>query len=290
MKRFMYLLVFMALFITACNNEETQGTPTPQPVEEDNNTTEEQPTDIGTDIDEEDSNKQEDEEEETEEVDGETEEPSEPQYYVNTVNWSIKPIDSANEKVVLLTIDDAPDKYAVEMAHTLKELDVPAIFFVNGHFIDTPEEQEKLKTIYELGFHIGNHTYNHPLLRDLPEDKQREEIVKLNQMIEEVIGEKPKFFRAPHGVNTDISHQVIEEEGMIAMNWTYGYDWEKDYLEKDALTKIMLETPYLNDGANLLMHDRSWTNEALKGIVEGLREKGYEFVDPSLITKREATE
>ena len=222
----------------------------------------------------------------------ETEAPSEetvpnPQYVVNPANWTIQPIDTANDQVVLLTFDDAPDEYAVEMAQLLKQLGVKAIFFVNGHFIDTAEEQQKLKTIHELGFEIGNHTYNHALLRDLSEAEQREEIVKLNDLIEEVIGEKPVFFRAPHGVNTDYSHQVIEEEGLIAMNWTYGYDWVDGYLEKDALTDIMVNSPYLNKGANLLMHDRSWTYEALAGIVEGLRNKGYEFVDPDTITKVE---
>ena len=42
----------------------------------------------------------------------------------------------------MLTIDDAPDKRALDMAKTLKDLDAPAIFFVNGHFIDTDEERE----------------------------------------------------------------------------------------------------------------------------------------------------
>ena len=63
-------------------------------------------------------------------------------YEINEANWTIKPIEDANPKAVLLTIDDAPEKYAVEMAKTLKELDAPAIFFVNGHFLDTEEEKE----------------------------------------------------------------------------------------------------------------------------------------------------
>ena len=31
------------------------------------------------------------------------------------------------------------------------------------------------------------------------------------------------------------------------------------------------------------MHDREWTAEALKDIVEGLRAKGYEMIDPATI-------
>lgn len=93
------------------------------------------------------------------------------------------------------------------MAKTLQELDAGAIFFVNGHFIDTPQEAEVLKEIHNMGFTIGNHTYSHVNLESIVHDpeKQREEIVRLNDKIEEIIGERPKFFRAPHGINTEDS-------------------------------------------------------------------------------------
>lgn len=207
----------------------------------------------------------------------------EPKYKLNSKNWRVEPIDSASEKVVLLTIDDAPDKYALEMAQTLKSLDVKAIFFVNGHFIDSKEEKEVLKKIYNLGFPIGNHTWNHKKLSDLSEKEQLNEIIELNNEIESITGERPKFFRAPHGINTDYSKKVVADEGMLLMNWSYGYDWEKEYMTKDAISDIMVNTPYLSDGANLLMHDRKWTSEALKDIVIGLQEKGYGIVDPALI-------
>jgi peptidoglycan/xylan/chitin deacetylase (PgdA/CDA1 family) len=226
-----------------------------------------------------------------EEADQEVKE-KEPQYIVNENNWSIQPITDAEEKVALLTIDDAPDKYSIEMAKTLKSLDAPAIFFVNGHFLDTEEEKQKLKEIHDMGFAIGNHTFNHQKLDDVSEEKQREEIIKLNELIVEIIGEKPKFFRAPHGVNTDFVKQLAKDEGMTLMNWTYGYDYFKPYMDAEKLKAAMIsgeapevDVPYslLNPGANLLMHDREWTNEALGDIVKGLRDKGYEMVDPELI-------
>lgn len=207
----------------------------------------------------------------------------EPLYQVNEANWRIEPIGDATSKVALLTIDDAPDKHALEMAKILKELNAPAIFFVNGHFLDTDEEKEVLKEIHEMGFPIGNHTYSHSNLRDLSEEKQREEIISLSDLVEEITGERPTFFRAPFGANTEFSTTLAAEEGMQLMNWTYGYDWEKDYMSKEAISDIMVNTPLLADGANLLMHDRTWTYEGLSDIVTGLREKGYELVDPTLI-------
>ncbi len=207
-------------------------------------------------------------------------------YQINQANWAVEPItDEADSKIVLLTIDDAPDKYALEMATTLKELDVPAIFFVNGHFIQTEEKHEILKEIHQMGFSIGNHTYTHPNLSEISEEEQKQEIIELNDLIEEIIGERPKFFRAPFGVNTDNTKQVVEHEGMVLMNWTYGYDWESAYTEADALADIMVNTEYLRDGANLLMHDREWTSGALADIVTGLRDKGYDFVDPNQIQR-----
>ncbi|GIO26014.1 polysaccharide deacetylase family protein [Ornithinibacillus bavariensis] len=208
-------------------------------------------------------------------------------------NWSITPIkEGINEKVVLLTIDDAPDKYALEMARTLKDLDAGAIFFVNGHFLETPENKEILKKIHDMGFIIGNHTYSHKKLPDLTKEEQKNEIIRVNDMVEEIIGERPKFFRAPNGANTDYSKNLVKEEKMVLMNWSYGYDYFKPYMDKEKLTKAMItgEGPearepnsLLNPGANLLMHDRKWTSEALGDIVVGLREQGYEMVDPHLI-------
>ncbi|MCR8849210.1 polysaccharide deacetylase family protein [Rossellomorea sp. SC111] len=204
-------------------------------------------------------------------------------YKINQANWSIEPIGEANPKVVLLTMDDAPDQHALQMAKDLKELNAPAIFFVNGHFLDTPEEKETLKKIHDLGFMIGNHTYSHSSLRDLSPEEQKEEILSVSDLVESITGERPQFFRAPFGQNTDYSRELAAEEKMSLMNWTYGYDWEKQYQNKAAITDIMVNSPYLIDGANLLMHDRTWTSEALTDIVKGLRAKGYETLDPHRI-------
>ncbi|MBM7647278.1 peptidoglycan/xylan/chitin deacetylase (PgdA/CDA1 family) [Bacillus ectoiniformans] len=206
-----------------------------------------------------------------------------PEYKINSQTSAVEPIGGAPAKVALLTIDDAPDKYALEMAKTLKGLDAKAIFFVNGIFLESEEQKQILKEIAGMGFEIGNHTHSHPDLKTLSEEKQREEILSLNDAIEGVIGNRPRFFRAPYGSNTPVSNELARQEGMTSMKWTYGYDFNKEYREPAALTNIMVNTPLLTNGANLLMHDKKWTSEALEGIVSGLRAKGYTFVDPKAI-------
>lgn len=284
------LLIGMMAACSSGDNEESSAEQSRDETEESADNTEGQKSESS----DEDETKEEDAEEESKEGnnEGKNIEDQEPVYYIDEETASIHPIDDADENVVLLTIDDAPDEYALEMAETLQEKDAKAIFFVNGHFIEDEEGQETLKTIHEMGFPIGNHTYSHSAIPDIPEDEQTEEIVSLNDKIEEIIGERPQFFRAPHGLNSDHSREVVKEEGMVLMNWTYGFDYFEEYQDADKLKEALIsgEAPeidinysLLQPGANLLMHDREWTNEALGDVIDGLRDQGYEIADPNLI-------
>lgn len=289
MKRLSIVLLLFILIIAACSNNEENDSENP---ETDNNQVENNDAEQNSDEIIEEENGDNEENIENEDEASNQEEEVEVQYFTDE-DATIVPLEEGiEEDVVLLTIDDAPAEYTLEMAETLQALDAGAIFFVNGHFLETPEEEEALRTIHEMGFIIGNHTYTHPVLSEISEEEQREEIVSVNDRIEEIIGERPKFFRAPHGVNTDFSRALVEEEGMVLMNWTYGYDYFEPYMDADKLAEAVIsgEAPeididysLLKPGANILMHDREWTNEALETIVNGLRDSGYEMVDPHAI-------
>ncbi len=278
------LLSLLIVLLAACSAQTTEKPNENEHAGKQMNEDQKQTEEEGEDEADTESNNDSNSEENTE--DGKDEKESEPdpiQYTVHPANWTLKPQSESELQTVLLTIDDAPDKHALEMAQKLKDLNVPAIFFVNGHFMDTDEEKKIVKQIHELGFEIGNHTMTHSNLSKLSVDKQRYEIKQLSEEIRNVTGEAPKFFRAPFGVNTDFSKQLMDELQMIYMNWTYGYDWEKEYQTSESIADIMVNTPLLTNGAILLMHDRDWTNEALVDIVKGLESKGYTFVDPDQI-------
>ncbi|MFB4164705.1 polysaccharide deacetylase family protein [Alteribacillus sp. JSM 102045] len=269
------------LFLAACsaNSEGTASeTEEPEQIEEQTDNQSEEENEL-SDVDE---NKEKAAEEENDE---DKEETYSPKYEIRKSDWSLQHVEESNERNVLITIDDAPDSHSLEMAEFLAEEKVPAIFFVNGHFINDEKGQENLKAIYDLGFEIGNHTMNHVSLNEISKEETMQEIVDLNDLIEEITGERPVFFRAPFGINTDNSKAILKEEDMTWMNWTYGYDWEEEYMESDALAEIMVNTELLTNGANLLMHDREWTKEALPKMIEHFREEGYGFIHPDEIVR-----
>ncbi|WP_208560156.1 polysaccharide deacetylase family protein [Marinilactibacillus kalidii] len=268
-------LLASALLLASCG-DQNEATEPEEPSSEVADTTDSEET----------SEDQSDENTESDEVvEEEPEEAVAFEYEVNPKTYAIQPMEGsdANSQVALLTFDDAPDKYALDIAKSLEENDAQAIFFINGMYLESDEGKEMLKEIYDMGFEIGNHTQTHASLPSISEEKQYEEIVTTSDMIEEITGERPRFFRAPFGENTEYSAELANEQGMTLMNWSYGYDWESDYMNADALADIMVNTEYLSSGANLLMHDREWTLEATPAIIKGLREKDYELVDPALI-------
>ena len=221
-------------------------------------------------------------------------EPVSYEYRINPEISTVQPIaEDGNTQVALLTFDDAPQQpnsYTVEIAETVKSKDANAIFFVMGQFLTNEQAREDIKTVYDMGFEIGNHSYSHPDFQCLTYDEQLEEIKSTNDLIEEITGERPRFLRAPYGQYNDDTIAIAAAEGMTIMNWTYGYDWVEEFMEGTALADVMVNSQYLGDGANLLMHDRPWTNDAIGAIIDGLRAKDITIVDPNVIESPEREE
>ncbi|WP_320164980.1 polysaccharide deacetylase family protein [uncultured Trichococcus sp.] len=221
-------------------------------------------------------------------------EPVNYEYRINPEISTVQPIaEDGNTQVALLTFDDAPQQpnsYTVEIAETVKSKDANAIFFVMGQFLSNEQAREDIKTVYDMGFEIGNHSYSHPDFQSLTYDEQLEEIKSTNDLIEEITGERPRFLRAPYGQYNEDTLAIAAAEGMTIMNWTYGYDWVEEFMEGTALADVMVNSKYLGDGANLLMHDRPWTNDAIGAIIDGLRAKGIAIVDPNVIESPEREE
>ena len=219
-------------------------------------------------------------------------------YYIDPETSSVLPAnEDANPNVVLATVDDVPRKLpetptsSVEEAQAMADRGIYGIFFVNGMYLqgeDGEEGQQALKEIADMGHVIGNHTLTHYSLDQVPDEETlRHEIIGNQDIIEEIIGYRPQFFRPPHGIEIPELEGILEEENMVSMNWSYGFDWDEAYSDPATLADVMVNTEFLSPGANLLMHDLTWTKEAMPAILDGIQAKGYEFVDARDIATRD---
>lgn len=207
-------------------------------------------------------------------------EKAEVKYYINQ-NYFIKPVnEQESNKVVLLTFDDAPQgDHTLEILDILDKYNAKAIFFINGHY--AVKHEDLVKEIYNRGHVIGNHTWWHENLKELSPEKTVEEIVSVNDLVEELTGERPKYFRPPFGAMSDNAKVVLNEENMQSMNWSLGsLDWE--YTKPEQSQQVVDQV--LNNllpGSNILMHDKEVTALALDKMLQEIQAQGYSFVLPT---------
>lgn len=214
---------------------------------------------------------------------GSTGAPAIPQYRMNSVYRFVPIDDAADKKVVLLTFDDGPKDRAIleQMLDALDKHRAKAVFFVNGY--RAVKQPELLELIHERGHMIGNHSWDHIDLKQEKEDAVRDQIGRVQQLVEQTIGVAPKMFRPPFGSGGDYVREIANEFGLLFTTWSNGsLDWDSSTKNKpDAVIRNVLDQ--LHPGANILMHELPWTAEALDELLGKIKEEGYGFLDPALI-------
>ena len=176
------------------------------------------------------------------------------------------------EKKVAITFDDGPNPdYTPDLLKGLKERGVTATFFLLGAEV---EKYPKLvEQIYEDGHLIGTHSYQHVNLCNLTDEKAVEQVVKTNQLIEDITGECPQFIRPPFGCwKEDLDYETT----MINVLWDVDpLDWNTNntaVIVKRVLTSV-------EDGDIILLHDASQSSvDAALLIIDQLQNEGYVFV------------
>jgi peptidoglycan/xylan/chitin deacetylase (PgdA/CDA1 family) len=204
-------------------------------------------------------------------------------YRMNDVYRFVPILESTTNKVVLLTFDDGPKDEAIltSMLDTLDKHSAKAIFFVNGYRV---KQNPKLLTlIHERGQTIGNHSWDHINLKKEQKAVVEQQIGSLQTEIENLIGEKPLFFRPPFGSGGDTVKETAKNHGMLYMTWSNGsLDWDNSTKDKpDEVIRNVMEQ--LHPGANILMHELRWTADALDELLTKIEDKGYGFIDPAAI-------
>ncbi|MHA6483859.1 polysaccharide deacetylase family protein [Paenibacillus sp. strain BS8-2] len=205
-------------------------------------------------------------------------------YRMNSATYRFEAIDKTTPgKAVLLTFDDGPKNEVVlkSMLDTLDKHKAKAIFFVNGYRVK--QNPELLKLIHEREQTIGNHSYDHIDLKKETKESVEQQLTSVQHDVEALTGIVPRFFRPPYGSGSDDVRESAKNHGMLYMTWSNGsLDWDKSAKDKPEVV-IANVMEQLHPGANILMHELSWTAEGLDELLTKLEAKGYIFIDPSTI-------
>ena len=179
-----------------------------------------------------------------------------------------------NEKVAALGINCAWGNEDIpELLALLQENNITASFFVTGTFCR--KFPDSVAAIHTAGHEIGSHSNNHVDLTKLDESKIREEIRCGNEEIAAITGKTPKLFRTPSGAYNNLVISIIEDEGMIPIQWTCDSVDYRNPTAAQMQTRIMKK---LCPGAILLFHAGAKnTPAALPEIIAAIRHEGYSF-------------
>ncbi len=202
---------------------------------------------------------------------------------------------------IALTFDDGPDPvWTPRILDVLKQEHVPATFFIIG--MNGEENPNLVRRIVNEGHDLGNHTFTHPNLGEIPIRLTDFELNATQRLIESLTGRSTKLFRAPYF--GDAEPKTPDEVEPISRAEDLGYisiglridpdDWKLQNDDGTSRTaddfvketeERALDTNPDTRGQIVLLHDgggnREQTLLALPRIIRDLRARGFEFVTVS---------
>lgn len=187
-------------------------------------------------------------------------------------------VDESGEPVVYLTFDNGYEQgFTEDILNVLKKEEVPATFFVTGHYVE--EEPELIRQMVEEGHIIGNHSYTHPDFTRLSKQEVKKELASLEEAVAAISDQKElKYLRPPRGTFNEKTLAWAEELGYIHVFWSLAFkDWITDDQKgwKYAYDQIMQQ---IHPGAIILLHTVSSDNAtALEKVIQDLKKEGYQF-------------
>lgn len=191
-----------------------------------------------------------------------------------SLTWSH--LNGGLKDAVLLTFDDGPHPESTPVVlQLLKEYNARAVFFVVGARIQ--RAPHLLKRILDEGHALGNHSYSHPLERQFSFGTYLKDLMRCQDAIAQVTGERPKFFRPPLGTFSLTSVVAPRLLGLTTLLWSVNAsDWglrssAEARMAAERLTEELIAKPARND--IVLMHDdHPYVGQILEGILPQLAE------------------
>jgi peptidoglycan/xylan/chitin deacetylase (PgdA/CDA1 family) len=180
---------------------------------------------------------------------------------------------------IAMTFDDGPSPETTpRLLDILKQRNIKATFFMIGQ--NAERNPAIVKRILAEGHEIGNHSWTHPQLSKLPDDRVTEEINKTQSAIKDASGYTPVLMRPPYGAITARQKEWIEKQfSLSVIIWSVDpFDWKRpgaSVIEQRILAGA-------RPGAIVLSHDiHKQTVDAMPATLDALAAKGFKFVTVS---------
>jgi peptidoglycan/xylan/chitin deacetylase (PgdA/CDA1 family) len=186
------------------------------------------------------------------------------------------------DRCVALTFDDGPHpSMTPRLLAILAEENVTATFFVVGQRVAT--WPTIVKAIADGGHEIGNHSWSHPNLTSLASEDVLWQISATDAAIMAAAGIRPGVIRFPYDAS---SPRILALVDRPVVFWDIDtLDWQN----KTADEMVQIATGRARPGSIILMHDiHANTIAAVRGIIRGLRARGFEFVTVSTLISGQA--
>jgi len=176
-----------------------------------------------------------------------------------------------NKNQILLSFDDGPDPALTPLIlDLLDQYDAKALFFIIGNRAE--KFPAVIKEIQARGHIIGNHSWSHHHYFDFfSVNKMIVEVERTNELLQQILGEKPLYFRPPFGITNPRIRRLVEKTGMKSVSWSFrSYDTKSRSNER-IIKKMRTD---IKGGQILLFHDTiPRTYQILKEILPYLCKK-----------------
>jgi len=178
-------------------------------------------------------------------------------------------------KTLFLTFDGAPHPpHTNRLLDVLDAHQVKATFFMEGHRID--KEPECGRAVLARGHAVGNHTYTHRVLAELPYEEAVKDVEDCDRALLEHLGFKTRLVRPPFGTITPELADYLRDTGRELVLWNISVkDWEGP--NACSVAKRLIDQ--LNrDMITVVLHDYLEFNADVIDIaIPAIRARGYAF-------------
>ncbi|MGH9600428.1 MAG: polysaccharide deacetylase family protein, partial [Terracidiphilus sp.] len=130
-----------------------------------------------------------------------------------------------------LTFDDGPNpRWTPRLLDVLAEHGVRATFFMLGGF--AAAEPELVRQVAAAGHLVGNHSWSHPNLARSSSARIRQELLRANETLEQILGAPVRYFRPPFGARRPAVFRIARELGLQPVLWNaMTTDWSEPSAE-----------------------------------------------------------